>query len=220
MALGDTLDAVLFDFDGVICDSVDVKTQAFAAMYEPHGQTMVDTVVAYHMEHGGISRFEKFRYYESLLHGDLPSEDTVQVLSERFAKLVVQKVIESKFIPGAIAALQALKGECPMYVVSGTPEDELRQIVDARGLGEYFLGVFGSPRSKHDIIVGILGEHGYKPHHCVMVGDAMTDYHAAKSSSVRFLGVTGGHDSPFPGDTSVVDDLTAFPGALAQATNC
>ena len=29
--------AVFFDFDGVILDSVDVKTQAFAAMFRAYG---------------------------------------------------------------------------------------------------------------------------------------------------------------------------------------
>ena len=37
--------AVFFDFDGVILDSVDVKTQAFADMYRPSGPKVDNAIV-------------------------------------------------------------------------------------------------------------------------------------------------------------------------------
>ena len=49
------VDAIIFDFDGVLVESVDVKTNAFAMLYAEHGPDVVKRVVAYHQEHGGIS---------------------------------------------------------------------------------------------------------------------------------------------------------------------
>ena len=33
-----TIESIFFDFDGVIADSVNVKTEAFAKMYESYGK--------------------------------------------------------------------------------------------------------------------------------------------------------------------------------------
>jgi len=54
--------AVFFDFDGVILDSVDVKTDAFVAIFRGYGPKIREDVVKYHHENGGVSRMEKFKY--------------------------------------------------------------------------------------------------------------------------------------------------------------
>ncbi|MCX5934210.1 MAG: hypothetical protein NTU99_05390, partial [Pseudanabaena sp. LacPavin_0818_WC45_MAG_42_6] len=50
-------DAIVFDFDGVLVESVDVKTQAFGTLYAEYGDLIVEQVKAYHLLHGGVSRF-------------------------------------------------------------------------------------------------------------------------------------------------------------------
>jgi len=55
--------AIIFDFDGVIVESVQVKTDAFAEIYNPFGKEIVQKVVKHHKANGGISRFEKFELY-------------------------------------------------------------------------------------------------------------------------------------------------------------
>jgi beta-phosphoglucomutase-like phosphatase (HAD superfamily) len=42
-------DAIVFDFDGVLVESVDVKTQAFGALYAEYGDRIVEQVKAYHL---------------------------------------------------------------------------------------------------------------------------------------------------------------------------
>ena len=54
-------DALILDFDGVVLQSVDVKTRAFTELYAEHGPEVVAKVVAHHLVHGGVSRYEKFR---------------------------------------------------------------------------------------------------------------------------------------------------------------
>ena len=49
--------AIIFDFDGVLVESVDVKTRAFCDMYSKYGEEIVEKVKEYHLSHGGISRF-------------------------------------------------------------------------------------------------------------------------------------------------------------------
>ena len=54
----------IFDFDGVICDSNSVKTNAFLELYKDLDQNKLSFVKRYHIHNGGISRYEKIKYFE------------------------------------------------------------------------------------------------------------------------------------------------------------
>jgi phosphoglycolate phosphatase-like HAD superfamily hydrolase len=197
--------AVFFDFDGVVLDSVQVKTEAFAQMFRSFGPDVEQAVVAYHLAHGGMSRFEKFRYYyNNLLHMPV-SEDRLLALGEEFSDLVLTKILEAPFVAGASETLIKLAIErVPAFVVSGTPDVEVKFIVEKRKLIGYFQEVHGSPRYKDEILRDIIGRKGYEPEHCLFLGDAMTDYKAALVVGTRFLGVVPeGIPSPFPDGTDV-----------------
>lgn len=196
--------AVFFDFDGVILDSVDVKTKAFAAMFRDYGPEIEKAVVDYHLAHGGVSRFEKFKYYYNKLLSKPIDEMELQRLGKRFNGLVLEKVLAAPFIPGALETLKELKEKSiPAFVVSGTPDDELKVIVEKRTLTDYFVEVHGSPRTKSEVVKDLLGRYHYNPSECLFVGDAMTDYAVAKEQNMIFLGILRhGKCSEFPNKTS------------------
>lgn len=213
-------DALLFDFDGVILESVDIKTAAFAALYAEHGAEVVARVRAYHEAHGGVSRYEKFRHYETVLLGRpalTPARE--QALGERFAALVVEGVLNAPLVAGIRAVLEHYAGRVPMFVVSGTPGEELRRIVAARALDAYFLEVHGSPTDKITHIADILARHGYAAARTLMIGDALTDHDAARANGTAFLGrVPPREADPFPPGTPTVADFSAcVDGSLAAA---
>ena len=54
---------IFFDFDGVIAESVKAKSDAFAEIYRPYGSKIVSQVVEYHNLNGGVSRYDKFKYF-------------------------------------------------------------------------------------------------------------------------------------------------------------
>ena len=54
---------VFWDFDGVIKDSVPVKTEAFRKLFLSYGADITDKVVKHHLANGGVSRFKKIPYY-------------------------------------------------------------------------------------------------------------------------------------------------------------
>ncbi len=197
--------AVFFDFDGVILDSVHVKTDAFAQMFRRFGFEIERAVVDYHLANGGISRFEKFRYYYSNLLHTAISDNQLQALGEEFSKLVLAKILESPYVAGTQKTLRDLaRKRIPAFVVSGTPEEEIRFIVGKRGLSEYFQEVHGSPRGKDEILWDIIGRKGFMPAQCLFIGDAMSDYRAARSAGMRFVGIVPrGVLSPFPAGITV-----------------
>ena len=44
----DLFQAILFDFDGVLCECTDVKTEAFAKLFESFGEEVVKKVMNHH----------------------------------------------------------------------------------------------------------------------------------------------------------------------------
>ena len=96
------LKGIIFDFDGVIAESVQIKNDAFADLYSPFGNEVVKKVLSYEKNNHGISRFKKIKYYHnSILNVDL-SEEKIMELSTRFSELVVDKVIEAPYVPGVL----------------------------------------------------------------------------------------------------------------------
>jgi len=200
--------AIIFDFDGVILDSVRVKTHAFAKLFSSFGPDAVRRMVAYHEAHGGISRFRKFEWFYKEIVGRLPSEAEVQDLGRQFEELAFDGVLGAPWIPGAHEFLEQNKNRYRCFVASGTPDAELRTIVQRRGLNDCFVEIQGSPATKDEIIRRFLNDHALMPCDTVFVGDAMTDYVAAHECGLRFVGVGAG--SSFPEGTTVIPNLTSL----------
>lgn len=202
-------DAIAFDFDGVLVESVDVKTRAFAELYRPYGESIVNQVVDYHLAHGGISRYKKFRHFHRVfLNRELDSVEEKQ-LGDQFSALVEEAVIAAPMVAGAFDFLSRHQTGLPMFVVSGTPDDELQRIVDKRELRHFFKGTYGSPRSKADLLREIIDRGSFSPGRLLMVGDATTDYEGACGAGTAFIGrVAMGQPNPFPADVMVIPDLT------------
>jgi phosphoglycolate phosphatase-like HAD superfamily hydrolase len=188
--------ALFFDFDGVLVDSVEVKTRAFGQLFQPFGQEVMEQVVDHHRRHSGVTRVDKFRhYYREFLQQPL-AEAELADLCRRFARLVVDEVVAAPEIPGAEAFLRAVAGQLPCFVVSAAPENEVREIVQRRGWTRYFREVRGAPRRKGENLEILVGKYSLNPRHCWFFGDAESDYRAAQGCGVHFLGVVPGPEAP------------------------
>jgi len=201
---------LILDFDGVIVESVDIKTHAFATLFS-FAPDHLDEILEYHKKNAGVSRFEKFVYiHDNILKTPLSPERFTE-LSDRFSSLVIDAVIAAPYVPGAEDFLQEYFAKIPLFVVSATPGDELRKIIDKRGMAGYFGGVFGSPARKADNIRVLVQERNADPVSVIYIGDAINDWEAAKKSGIRFIGrVRPGIPNPFagiPGIELVVKDM-------------
>ena len=119
---------VIFDFDGVICESVGIKTDGFAMLYKPYGKDVVDKVIKHHLVNGGVSRFEKLRFYHKNILGIDINNKELNNLVIKFSEFVVEKVIEAPFVKGAYEFLLESRHKYKMYISTGTPQCEIEII--------------------------------------------------------------------------------------------
>jgi phosphoglycolate phosphatase-like HAD superfamily hydrolase len=203
-----TYRALIFDFDGVIVESEHIKSRAFAAIYRQHGLAVMQAAVAHHEANGGISRRKKLRHCHRALLGIDVDADALDDLCRRFSALVEDEVVACGWVPGAQVVLEQQLGRRPMFIVSGTPEEELCRIVARRKLERFFVEVHGSPREKAPIVFDLLARHELDPRAVLFLGDAAADWRAARQTGVRFLGrLADGRPNPFPAGTPVIRDL-------------
>jgi beta-phosphoglucomutase-like phosphatase (HAD superfamily) len=103
------LEVVVLDCDGVILESVAVKTEAFGKLFQEHGPEASKKMVAYHLAHGGVSRFEKFAwFYQEVLGRALVDSDRHR-LNKRFTDLCLEGVLNASFVPGRAPPTKNLK---------------------------------------------------------------------------------------------------------------
>lgn len=198
--------AIIFDFDGVILDSVNVKTSAFESLYASYGKNIQQKVRNHHLQNGGISRFEKFKHYHKLFLGKNIDNKQLDNLADKFSKLVFNEVCNSNFIDGAFEFLKSVSKSYLTFICTGTPQSEIELILQKKSLNQFFNDIYGSPKSKESIINEIISKYNLSNQEIIFIGDAMTDYNAALRTNVKFIGVNN-PDNIFPDNTIIVDDL-------------
>ena len=195
---------IIYDFDGVICDSVDVKTDAFIDLYKDYDFSIQNEIKKYHLMNGGISRYRKIEYFQNYILNKPLSQSEINDLAERFGSIVKNKVISSKYINGAKEFIERHAIDSRQFICSGTPNLEINEIVKKKEIAGLFDGIFGSPEFKASIIRKIL--FGKKYSKCIFFGDALTDYYAAMECSVEFIGIRN-KNTNFPNGTNLIKDF-------------
>lgn len=208
--------AIIFDFDGTLVDSAHIKTQAFGKLYAPYGEDIVRKVIAWHEQHAGVSRFVKFRYWHEVLLQKTYTEAIEAALSNAFNRLVFDAVVTAPYIKGAFDFLEDYHQRIPLFVASGTPERELRDIVLQRGMKPYFQGVYGSPAAKAEILTSIARAHQWLPSQLLMIGDAMADLEGARQVGAQFLGIRACESASLSDHRFCLENLDALPQYICR----
>ena len=176
---------VVFDLDGVILESLEVKTEAFVEMYSEYGKEIVSKVRAYHLNNGGISRYKKIRYFhKNFLNLDLSNSDFDKLLS-KFATIVFSKVVKSKFVDGFNEYIKSILNNSYICLSTGTPTKEAKEILEYKKITHYFSEIYGSPSEKKDHLFKILQKNKFQDKY--FLGDAMSDYQAAEEFNFKFI---------------------------------
>ena len=182
------INAIIFDYDGIISESVNVKTKAFAKLYSKFGDEVVNKVINHHENNGGISRFEKFKFYHENFLNIKIDKMQIDKLSLEFSSIVLEKVINSPYVNGAELFIKNNYTKYDFHISTGTPEEEIQVILNRKKIRKYFKTVHGSPEKKYNHVSKILTENKYNPNNVVFIGDALSDRDAARKNKINFIG--------------------------------
>ena len=177
---------VFWDFDGVIKDSVMVKSAGYEKLFLPFGEDVVKRVNKHHNVHGGISRYEKIPLYLSWA-GEPANPLQVQDFCDRFSDLVQQAVVDSPWVPGVCEYLSSHYADQCFVLITGTPQKEIEEILHALNITRYFRNVYGAPKAKTIMVKDVLERLSCPFELALVIGDSGTDLEAAKNNNVAFL---------------------------------
>jgi phosphoglycolate phosphatase-like HAD superfamily hydrolase len=177
---------LFFDFDGVIKDSVEIKSDVFEQLFSTFGGDVFRKVKNHHKANGGISRFEKLPIYLEW-SGQSPSKELVDEYAEKFSSLVKQKVVASEWVKGVVDYLQNNHDRQTFFLVTATPQQEIEEILITLNIWRFFEQVIGTPTKKIDAIKMLLMKYAILPKEAVMIGDSISDYEAATVNNVPFV---------------------------------
>ena len=179
---------VVFDCDGVLFDTVPVKTNAFrdwvAEKWPQHENDFID----YHLGAYGINRkLQIIHFFENILKQNWTEKILSQEI-DRLSKINRVSIFDSPWVRGSKPFLDQLQEErMPMFVLSGTPEEELVEFLQRKKVDHLFKRIIGYPCQKEDGLRLIVNDEGHLPSEVLFVGDANADAKAAQLNLIPFV---------------------------------
>jgi len=180
---------ILFDFDGVILDSMKIRTDGFREIFSSFQKKDVDQLVDFHNKNGGLSRYVKIEYFfKRILNEDIDAQK-INEIAARFSKIMRNKLTDkSILIEPTINFIVKNHTTFNFHIVSGSDQNELRFLCEKLKLSGYFVSIFGSPSVKDDLVANIIKNHNYKKSETIIIGDSVNDFNSAKKNKIKFFG--------------------------------
>lgn len=180
---------ILWDFDGVVVDSMKIKGDGFKELFKEYDEACLQSIEKYHYENGGVSRFEKIKYFfNSILKQDV-SEKIIEDLALKFASIIEKKLYDkSNLIAETIKYIKHNYQKYNFHIVSGSEHNELNELCEYFELSNYFKSIDGSPTKKEVLVKNVIDKYNYKHNETILIGDAMSDYYASVANEIKFYG--------------------------------
>ena len=207
---------IIFDFDGTLIDSSEIKTRAFLKLFKDISKTKLKKILEYHLENEGLSRFIKFRFFYERILKIKYNDQIGEQLSKKFTDYVFNNIVRAPYISGAEEFLKQNYKKLYLFLVSATPQVELVNILDKRNMKHYFREVHGHPKKKHIAIKEIIKNNLFNKNNTVMIGDGLPDQLSAANAGIDFLGVYSGKKKQFEGKVRVIKEFKELKKFIMQ----
>jgi phosphoglycolate phosphatase-like HAD superfamily hydrolase len=170
----------IFDFDGVILDSNNIKKDAIRCSVKGVlSDEKILEFVEYFTQLNGIPREEKFTKY-------VPKNEYSNVLN-RYEVIINKELSNAKLIPGISKFLDAVSvNNRKMIILSGGTEMEVKKLIVEHKLNSYFSNIYGGPKNKQENLSMVNLERPV-----LYFGDSEVDYKIANENNFDFIFVYG-----------------------------
>ena len=181
------LKVIALDFDGTLVESNHIKDRAFETIFSEwpeHKEAMLE----WHRSRNTIDRREKFRYFVEKVLCQWGDEELINQLTDKFTELTRQAIVNCPMVAGAQNFLDEHLNKAPLFLISATPQNELDEILERRGLRRYFKRTYGAPINKVAVLKKIMIDKKASPNEMLYIGDSLEDQLVAESLSIHFIG--------------------------------
>jgi|AGTN01.2.fsa_nt_gi 2-phosphoglycolate phosphatase, prokaryotic len=188
-------DAIVFDLDGTLIDSVPDVRNALNVMLARRGRRAL-SVDEVRLTVGEGARMMLERVFAAT---GGPEANFEAALADYLAAYSANPVIDTVVYPGAVAALDRLAAAgTRLAICTNKPEGVTRLVIDALGLSSRFDAIIGGdtlpfrkPDPRH--VLETLRLTNVPPTRAAYVGDSETDVAAAKGAGLPVVVVTFGY---------------------------
>lgn len=179
---------VIFDFDGTLLDSNDIKKNCF---YETLGDSKSSHDIMDDVLHDASGdRYTIWRNFILKKGHTSNIDDNALYLAERYSKILKKKLSQASPMEGAVSLLRWLKtNKINISLSSATPVVHLYETIEALDWSHYFTNIFGSPQSKIESLKYIEWKHKLNKTNMIVVGDGADDLESALDFGCEFLPV-------------------------------
>lgn len=188
---------VVFDLDGVLVDSNELKVECMREALAQFGPQLVDPYIHEFRRTFGRSRREHFlAFHRDHLGAAQATGEKFETFYQRFAggyaELLAERYPKAPLCPDADVLVRGLcERGLPLYVATGTLTAEAERVLDGHGLAGEFRAVLGGEEPKARRLSTALAAVGAAPGEAVLLGDSRQDLLAARAVGMGFVLVTG-----------------------------
>lgn len=180
---------IFWDFDGVILNSNEVRTEGFKYIFDSYSKKHIDMLINYHTINGGLSRYEKIEYFsQNILDKKLNDEEKKQY-AQLYGNYCRERLCDKNLlIKNSINFISENHKNFDFHLVSASDEKELIYLCSNLNIKKYFKSISGSPVNKIENIKRLLKSNNYIESKCCLIGDSINDKVAAIENSISFFG--------------------------------
>jgi len=178
---------ILFDFDGVLIDSMPIRNDGFKTIFEDFNIHHVQELSEYHNKNGGLSRYHKIEYFFNNILKKEISKEKVNEYASSFSKIMKKKLNNKDLlIDVSIDFVKKNFNTYNFHIVSGSDQEELIFLCKKLSISKYFKSIHGSPTTKSTLIKNLIYKYNYQNSSTALIGDSINDYDAAKLNNISF----------------------------------
>ena len=175
---------LFFDCDGVILNSNKIKTDAFYKLAIKYGEREANELVSYHLKNGGISRYNKIKYFNKFILNNTDNSINESLVKE-YSNILKKNLLKAD-IEKSIYKIKKYFPFSKVAVISGSDQEELRWLFKEKKIEHLFnYGIYGSPRNKIEILKTIFSEFSGKEQ-SIFIGDSKYDFEVSKKYNMDF----------------------------------
>lgn len=201
-----------FDFDGVIIDTTEAKSQCFLELFNE--SACVDKIKKYEEKNQSRPRSEKISEVLLQIFGKNDLSELQRYL-DRYKNLLSEKLILAKKISGVDEFInKTTKLGIIHYIVSSAPQEEIEHLLVHHKIRENFLKIYDFKIPKSKALNSIISDYGISSREIIFLGDQPSDLKAAKEVGCQFVGINP--SVPFSTEIPQFKDFTFFDWKLLQ----